>query len=466
MSFPTLHRDVSRVSPSRSRLRWPLLVVPILLGLRLGAPATASVAFMLLPLYALTGRTQAIQALALSWLFSLLSHGIAPEVPMAAIGRYAVFAAAAVSVLLRAGNGVSTGGASVKRLVLLTVLLGTGMLVHALLFSAVRDVSVLKAVSWTVVTATLLSAWSGLNPEARQRLERQLFGGLTLLLLASVPLLASGLGYMVNGTGFQGVLAHPQAFGPTMALLAAWLGSSIVGRRNPQWWQLGLFLLCLVLIVMSEARTAGLGLLLGLLVAAATGRVLAKRPLRKFLPGLGNRRVQLAIGLGLLAMVAAGPFLGAQLGAYVAKRGGSSNVMEAYDRSRGSKVDEMWGNIVEHPLRGIGFGVASDPFDMDVARDPLLGLPTGASVEKGVAFLAVWEELGLLGLLAVLGWLWMLVRHAARGGMTSLAVCLTVLFMNFGEATLFSPSGMGMLSLVLLAWAATAQRATTKVGHV
>lgn len=443
-----------------------LWVAVFLAALRLASPSLANASFFLLAAYALLGRVQAIWALLLSWIFSMVSLGIAPEASLAAVGRYAVLAMAALSVLLRGGRPVSSGEISVSYPVFMTVLFGSAVVLHAIMFSAVPDVSILKAVSWTVAMATLLSAWSGLNPEARQRLERQLFGGLTLLLLASVPLLASGLGYMVNGTGFQGVLAHPQAFGPTMALLAAWLGSGIVGRPNPQWRQLGLFLLCLVLIVMSEARTAGLGLLLGLLVAAATGRVLAKRPLRKFLPGLGNRRVQLAIGLGLLAMVAAGPFLGAQLGAYVAKRGGSSNVMEAYDRSRGSKVDEMWGNIVEHPLRGIGFGVASDPFDMDVARDPLLGLPTGASVEKGVAFLAAWEELGLLGLLAVLGWLWMLVRHAARGGMTSLAVCLTVLFMNFGEATLFSPSGMGMLSLVLLAWAATAQRATTRGGHV
>lgn len=343
-------------------------------------------------------------------------------------------------------------------MVLLTVFLGSGILVHALLFSAVRDVSVLKAISWTVAVAALLSGWSGLTTEARQRLERQLFGGLVVLLLASLPLVVSGRGYLVNGTGFQGVLSHPQAFGPTIALLAAWLGSRILAEARPPWRLVGLFVIALLLILLSEARTAGLGLLLGMLVAISVGRLLAGRRLRDYLPGLRSRHVQLTMWLGLLAVIATGPLLGGKVATFVAKRGSSSNLVEAYGLSRGAKVDEIWANIREHPLRGIGFGVASDPFSMNVARDPVLGLPTGASIEKGVVYLAVWEELGLLGLLVVLGWLWLLVRRAALAGMTPLAVCLTALAMNFGEATLFSPSGMGMLTLLLVTWAATARR--------
>lgn len=461
----TRARTAGHAAIRRPRLRWSVLVVVVLLGLRLFSGPTGAVAFFLLAAYALTGRVQAIQALALSWLFSLLSPALAPPVPLAALGRYAVIAGAALSVFLRARRGMDVNGVSIHRQVFLTLLLGAGILAHSVLFSAVRDVSVLKAVSWTVAAATLLSAWAGLDKDARQRLERQLFGGLMVLLLTSLPLLASGRGYLVNGTGFQGVLAHPQSFGPTLALLAAWLGSRIVADPLPPWRVVGLFVLALVLIILSEARTAGLGLILGLVVAAFSGRVLARRKLREYLPGLRSRRVQMAVGLGLLVVIAAGPFLGQRVGAYLAKRGGSSNVVEAYDRSRGAKVDQMLENIREHPLRGIGFGVASDPFGMEVKRDSVLNLPTGASVEKGVVYLAVWEELGLLGLLAVLVWLWLLVWRSALGGMTSLAVCLTVLFMNFGEATLFSPSGMGMLPLILLAWAGTSRRPQPGAGH-
>lgn len=453
------------MATAKPRLRWSLLLVVFFVALRLASSGTASAVFFLLAGYALIGRAQAVQALALSWLFSMISPAIAPEASFAALGRYAVLAGAALSVVLRSRRRNSGGGVPVRRLVLLTILLGMGIVAHALLFSPVRDVSVLKAISWAVAMATLLSAWSGLDAQARQRLERQLFGGLVVLLLASLPLVTSGSGYLVNGTGFQGVLAHPQAFGPTMALLAGWLGSRIVSEPRPPWRMVGVFVLCLVLIVLSEARTAGLGLVLGLVVAAFSGRVLARRKLRDYLPGLRSRRVQLTVGLGLLVVIAAGPFLGQRLGAYMAKRSDAGSLVEAYDRSRGAKMDQMWSNIREHPLRGIGFGVASDPFEMEVKRDSVLGLPTGASIEKGVVFLAVWEELGLLGFLAVLGWLWLLIRRAALGGMTPLAVCLTALFMNFGEATLFSPSGMGMLSLILLAWAGTSRRLQRGAGH-
>ncbi|MFN4160362.1 MAG: hypothetical protein ACK4FW_00005, partial [Stenotrophomonas sp.] len=96
----------------RPRLRWSVLVVVMLLALRLASTPTATAAFFLLAGYALTGRAQAIQALALSWLFSMLSPGIAPEVPQAALGRYAVIAGAALSVLLRARRGRWSSGAS------------------------------------------------------------------------------------------------------------------------------------------------------------------------------------------------------------------------------------------------------------------------------------------------------------------------------------------------------------------
>lgn len=436
------------------------------LVLRLASSATANLSYFALASYALAGRAQAIQALALSWLFTMISPGIAPEASLASVGRYAVLAGAAASVLLRSRWDAGPRGFQINRVVLLTLVLGAGFIVHSLLFSPMQDVSILKAVSWTVAFSTLLSAWSGLAPEARQRLERQLFGALVVLMLVSLPLLATELGFLRNGTGFQGVLNHPQAFGPVMALLAAWLGSRILAEPRPPWRLVGLFGMALALIVLSETRTAGLGLVLGTGLAVLAGRVLARRRLRNFLPGLRSGRVRAMIGLMLIGLLLAGPMLGSKLAEYVTKRSDSNSLAEAYERSRGGKIEEMWTNIRAHPLRGIGFGIASDPYEMEVSRDPVLGLPTGAAVEKGVVLLAVWEELGLPGLLAVLAWLWLLLRRSARnGGFAALAVCLTALFMNFGESVLFSPGGFGMLPLILIAWAATARPEQMRTAH-
>ena len=118
----------------------------------------------------------------------------------------------------------------------------------------------------------------------------------------------------------------------------------------------------------------------------------------------------------------------------------------------GGLIGEMWQNIKEKPFTGIGFGIASDVHEMNVQRDPLLGLPLGAPIEKGVLPVAVLEEVGLFGLGFVVAWLWSFLRYWIRGGVVPVSVGLTILLLNMGEATLFSPGGMGLLSLILIGW--------------
>ena len=343
------------------------------------------------------------------------------------------------------------------------MMIGTFIVVHAIFVSPILDVSVLKALTWTVAFATLLSAWTGMSANERQLLERQIFFALIFLMLVSLPLLGTGLGYLRNGVGFQGILGHPQAFGPVMALLAAWLGSQILEQGRAPLYVFVLFFMAVTLIVLSATRTAGLALVLGLGTAVLAGCVIARRRFRDYLPGLRDARVRWILFITIVGFIVTSPFWGSHLGAYIAKGTTHATVANAYDESRGFLIEEMLSNIREHPLRGIGFGIASDPSDMVVDRDSVLGLPTGAPIEKGVTYLAIWEEVGLFGFLLVLAWLWMVVRRAARfGGIAALAVCLTVLFMNFGESTLFSPGGMGMLPLILIAWAASGRPSKLK----
>lgn len=438
------------------RLRTSHLVALIPLGalaLRLASGPTAGLSYLVISGYALLGRTQAIQALALSWLFTMLSVGIAPVPVAGSIGRYAVIAAAALSVLLR----IKPGRTSLRMspLVLSTLLLGIFLIFHSFYFSAVVDVSLLKALSWTVVVATLFAAWAGLNDEARSVLEHELFGGLIVLMLVSLPFVFTGIGYLTNGTGFQGVLNQPQVFGQTVALLGGWLAGRLLGTSQPGWREAGLLALCLVLILMSEARTAGFALVLGVMAASLTSSHLSGVPVRRLLPGLSSPRLHGLALLAVAALVLGAPVVSDRLETYFAKRSGTGDLLEAADASRGELVDAMLENIEREPLTGIGFGIASNPSMMKVERDPLLGLPTGAAIEKGVLAVAVVEEIGVLGTLLVLVWISMLVRRGAKSGVFTLTVLAIVLLMNFGEATLFSPGGMGLLPLILLTWAAT-----------
>jgi hypothetical protein len=188
----------------------------------------------------------------------------------------------------------------VRRGTMITVLLGLFFIVHALLFSPIVDVSVLKSVSWTLAMATLIAAWLGLREEERSAVADNIYIGLVVLMIVSLPLLALSVGYLVNKTGFQGVLNHPQAFGSTMALLGAWAASRMLGKRQPPWSAVALVGACLVLVLLSEARTAGFALVLGVGSAAVLAPSVSGRSVRAVLPGLRSKRVYLVGGAVLV----------------------------------------------------------------------------------------------------------------------------------------------------------------------
>jgi hypothetical protein len=112
----------------------------------------------------------------------------------------------------------------------------------------------------------------------------------------------------------------------------------------------------------------------------------------------------------------------------------------------------MWKGFSKHPIFGNGFGLPGSTQRLKVAYDSSTGLPTGAPVEKGVLPLAVLEDVGIVGFISVGLWVWGGIRRSAAGGLTPLTVALTCLLTNMGEATLFSPGGMGLLILICISW--------------
>ena len=424
---------------------WILLAV----GVRLLPAPFADYGFVILAIYALSGRTRAVQAMAASWFLTMINPGLVMS-PVSPVGRYMVIASAALSVLLRSLQ--RRGSVSVRKPVLAAFLLGLFLVLHSLLVSPMVGISLLKAVSWTVAVSTAVAAWSGLSEERAQALERWLFGSMAMVVLVSLPLLASPVGFLRNGVGFQGVLNHPQALGVVVAFGGGWTLARILGQTRPSWSLVLLSGVSIVMVLLSESRTGGLGMVLGLAVAIIAASPLAGRPLRQALPGIGSARVHAVVAIAVVLSLLVWPLVVQNVGGFLTKRSSAQTLSGLYDGSRGALIDDMLSNIGEHPIRGIGFGVASTPGDMNVRYDRVFGLPVGAAVEKGVAPLAVVEELGVPGFVAVGLWLWMIIRRAALNGVESLAVISVVLAVNLGESILFSPGGTGMLTLVLLGW--------------
>jgi hypothetical protein len=451
---------IGHVGRYQRRLRFNLgTYVPLLLalGLRVASEPTASLSYLALAAYALAGRSHALRALAMSWLFTFINRGLAPEATNAAIMRYVVLAAAALSMLLRARQSKKASGGG---MLLATMLLGLLFVLHSFLFSPIVDVSVMKALSWTAVMATILSGWNGLTPSARDTLVAELFGLLGLILLVSLPLISREIGYMRNGTGFQGVLNHPQAFGSSMAMLGSWGLARLLVERRGLAVAIGLLAACIYAVLASESRTAGLALALGCLFSLVAQACFGRLGVRRLVPGLYNPLVWFAFLMTLIAGLVLAPMIVDRVEHFISKSGRqeSGSVLEAYETSRGFLIDQMNQNIADRPFFGIGFGIASDPADMDVARDPILNLPVGAAIEKGVLPLAIVEELGIVISILFGAWVFRLMWIAGRGGLVPSTVVTTALITNFGEATFFSAGGFGLILLLFIGWGCVSGR--------
>lgn len=425
----------------------------IIVCLYLASPATASISYFALLVYSLSGRVQAVKALAISWLFALLNPGIATGSSLTVFGRYAVVAGAAVSIFVQHGHLQQRK--RIDPIVTVTLLLGTFMVVHSYMISPVPEISILKAVLWTIVMVTLLSAWPRLSAPEIQSLEHWLYGGLVLIMLFSLPLISSSVGYLSNRAGFQGILSHPQTFGPAMALLAVWTIGRMIMRNPPPWTAIVITVASLFLVVMSEARTAGLALVLGLFVSIITATLSTGRTMGSIAPALRSWRFQGLMLFALLAAMVNGSAVLSFIDNFMSKSGraGVTGIIEAYDQSRGDMIESMWANIDANPWTGIGFGIPSNIYDLKVTRDPVLGLPVSSAIEKGVIPVAVLEELGIPGFLLVLYWVWLVIRRSASRGIIALAIVVVALLVNFGEAVLFSTGGLGLVILILISWA-------------
>jgi len=422
---------------------------------RLASPATADFSYLVLAGYALLGRRQVIQALLLSWLFTMINSGLAPDAAYSAIGRYLVLSSAFLSVVLRGGFS------NQDRFFWFTIALGGFFILHAVVISPMPDVSILKAMAWTIVMITLLAAWSGLNHLQRARMQQWLFGFLVLVTVMSLPFLAvSEIGYAKNGSGFQGMLNHPQAFGTIMAVIGALVMGRLLSQKRPSWKFLAMTLVCIVLIVLSEARTAGMALILALGVSVVFILTFSGQSIRSAMPVLQSKRFIVLALLLLVFLTVPGSPLRSVVNDYMGKSTDVDNLWSAYQASRAVLFEPMITNISESPILGIGFGIASDSTAMNVVRDPLFGIAISAPIEKGVMPLAILEEVGVVGFILVAIWILFLLRHAAANGITPFLVSTTVLLINLGESTLFSPGGMGMFMLILLNFAVTKPKST------
>ena len=433
----------------------PMLAI----GLRLVSTPTGNASYIVIAAYALAGPRQAIVSLYLCWLFNIINHGLAPIADLAAILRHFVIFSAFLSVLIHSKRASFT---KTGWLVPMTALLCGFLIIHSMLFSQQVDVSLLKAISFSLTVLALTLGWATLSDRDRQLTEAFLFGSLGVISLVSIPFVASPIGYFRNGVGFQGILVHPQNFGPTMAVLAALLFAQSLTARRLQPWKAGIIGLSIVEIVFSKARIGGLALVVGVVFGIAGEMVRSWLATRSSRNPMRKWRLAIAAGLLVVGLLAAGPWLSVLISDFVQKGSRAENLSEVAMESRGAKIEGMMQNIEQYPVFGTGFGILFGTEYFSLQRDPIFGLPIMATVEKGVMPIAIVEETGIVGALVTYPWLLLLLVRSIGGGVVPGTVFWSVLATNLAEACFFSPGGQGMFQLVFALWAATSPRIAVK----
>lgn len=419
----------------------------VLIILRLASGPTADLAHVLLVLYALRSRAQSIEALFLSFVFISLNPSIFPSSTLAEIARYFVVVASAVSIFFRSKIWK---GKRFDSVILTVAIFATFLIGHSIFFSSIIVISLLKSLIWGLAFLTLLVGWQDLARTDADRVEFRIYVTLTTLIFISVLLISQSPAYVPRTPFLRGALVHSQALGIVASIIAVWTMAKIVVSKKPSLLQFMGLSIAMIAVTFSYSRTALISSAITMILLFSVAKIRGSTNGPWKTPGLKSPKFILFAVFGIIVLLAGSEFFASVL----LKRSGFSSqevsVVALYNASRGGLAEAMWFNIQKDPLVGVGFGLSSNIQEMNITY--FQGIPIGATVEKGITFLAVWEEVGLVGVFLFSFLIAQVLLKSLRLGPERLSIFIVIFLLNLGEATLLSVGGVGLLELILWAW--------------
>lgn len=344
-------------------------------------------------------------------------------------------------------------------------------------FGYCPKVSYLKLVNFTMFFAGVWFGTQGLDMRPRDIvLLRSFFFGLTIVLVygSMISLAFPGISYALDDEVasamkeaglsaaaeayrfrnmdrvqlFCGITFQSQALGPLLVCAFAWVASDMlfVARRFDK-FHLFLLIPMPVLIFMTRSRTA----LFAFLVSGAMLLIFAGRHIN--LPFNIKVKVKNLINTAIVLVFIGGTTL--ELTNHTVTRWLRKTDDVAHDtREFGQALTETRMGLIErtmsefryNPLLGCGFQV-NNATDANFGGSGLLVL--SAPVEKGLLPVMVLGEGGIVG--AILFWLFMFAfcsRCYRRKYIITLSLFVVFVATNIGEATFFSPGGVGGIEWV------------------
>lgn len=242
---------------------------------------------------------------------------------------------------------------------------------------------------------------------------------------------------------FCGVANQSQALAPTLALAFAWVTCDMLFiEKRVRWPHLGLMIVALPLLYLTRSRV-------GILSLVAILFLIYFYAIRKVRVSPRTQSMLKRSMFGFLAAVALVAVVAELHGNTVTRwlrktndlEGDRRSFSEAFTESRMGLMEESLYEFNRSPMFGSGFQVSYHHLELMQNTD---GFIYSAPIEKGLLPLMVLGETGIVGAVCFLGFLIAFVVTAQRRRLFITVTLFGVLFVtNFGEATFFSPGGMG-----------------------
>jgi hypothetical protein len=439
----TLHTKTSNLG-----IPWPQLIAIIaIIGLQLLGSSITNLTYLALSLWALRSPKNSIEALTLSFLISFLNPGIFTGEGSTLL-RWLVLLAAFLRVSL---SYINQNDSKISSHFLGYLLLFTGTVLLTSLFKSYEPlVSTLKIITFFIGSSTVILAFE-LTRDQYKYWEKWFSSLFLVIVIGSFPLLFHPLGYFINSTGFQGLLNQPQAYAVFLAPMLAWFtGRFLFQEDRSQIVKLGITI-GLVSLFASLSRNGALAFILGFLLTLVIGIVYKKSWQLIIMRVLKSKWTIIgACLIGILLILNWDTVVDKSV-SFVSKGVEEGAIHERFTGSREKIIELSWKNFLSNPLFGIGFGIASDPLTFNVKINDTLGIPLGASIEKGFLPTQILEEIGILGFTLWLILMVLLIRPLlVINHLTPLWLFLACMLTNSGEAIFFSMGGIGLYIWLLL----------------
>jgi hypothetical protein len=404
--------------------------------------------FALLVIYAGSSNENAIKSLALAAVIKYLNPAIYAFPAELGVLGWAVFATATTRLFFTSLNKISNS------IPLLLFSLSTAIL--SVFISKHLAISLLKLVGFTLGAASIIQGASSLNIEQHIRIKKWLFNLIIAVVILSMPtLLYQNIAYNRNGVGFQGILNHPQTFGPILVPLAMWFLTAFFFKKNEKvFFNLAISILLISLMMISQARTSIATVLLSLTTLFFI-QLFTKGNIKNYSFSKSIKTIVASFfGLGLA--VVSVPAIQNSIYNFIFKRS-SSNIDQALS-SRAGGISSQWKYFLDSPLAGNGFGVYAWG-GVPEGVTFFMGIPISAPVEKGFLPTAILEEVGIIGTFFFIYFLYRLFKLASSSNdLRLIGIFLSSVYINIGEMVFFSVGGLGIFYWTLIGLAISGKK--------